>query len=99
MRMDRLTSKFQLALGDAQSLAVGKDHQFIEPLHILSAMFNQEGGSVRPLLARVGVAERAMTDKLRKALDEFPQVQGQPGEVHLSQQSAPCRRKWCSTSV
>ena len=88
MRMDRLTSKFQLALGDAQSLAVGKDHQFIEPLHILSAMFNQEGGSVRPLLARVGVAERAMTDKLRKALDEFPQVQGQPGEVHLSQQSA-----------
>lgn len=88
MRMDRLTSKFQLALGDAQSLAVGKDQQFIEPLHILSAMFNQEGGSVRPLLARVGVAERVMSDKLRRALDEVPQVQGQPGEVHLSQQSA-----------
>ena len=46
MRMDKLTSKFQLALADAQSLAVGKDHQFIEPVHLLSAMIKQEGGSV-----------------------------------------------------
>ncbi len=87
MRMDKLTSKFQLALADAQSIAVGKDHQFIEPLHVLVAMFQQDGGSVRPLLARTGVAEKALTDRLTAALDELPQVKGQAGEVHLSQQT------------
>ncbi len=87
MRMDKLTSKFQLALADAQSLAVGRDHQFIEPVHVLAAMFQQDGGSVRPLLARVGVAEKALSDKLNEALTELPQVQGQAGEVHLSQQT------------
>lgn len=88
MRMDKLTSKFQLALADAQSLAVGKDHQFIEPVHVLSAMLGQDGGSVRPLLARVGVQEKTLTDLLGKALLELPQVQGQDGEVHMSQQTA-----------
>jgi len=88
MRMDKLTSKFQLALADAQSLAVGKDHQFIEPVHVLSAMFSQDGGSVRPLLARVGVQDKALSDLLTKALSELPQVHGQAGEVHLSQQTA-----------
>jgi len=88
MRMDKLTSKFQLALADAQSLAVGKDHQFIEPVHVLSAMFQQDGGSVRPLLARVGVQDKALSDLLSAALAELPQVQGQAGEVHLSQQTA-----------
>ncbi|WP_189400326.1 ATP-dependent chaperone ClpB [Arenicella chitinivorans] len=86
--MDKLTSKFQLALADAQSLAVGKDHQFIEPVHVLAAMFQQDGGSVRPLLARVGVQDRALSDLLNKALADLPQVQGQAGEVHLSQQTA-----------
>ena len=88
MRMDKLTSKFQLALADAQSMAVGKDHQFIEPVHVLAAMFQQEGGSVRPLLARVGVQDKALNDLLNKALTVMPQVQGQDGEVHLSQQTA-----------
>ena len=88
MRMDKLTSKFQLALADAQSLAVGKDHQFIEPVHVLAAMFQQDGGSVRPLLARVGVNDKALSDLLNKALSEQPQVQGQAGEVHLSQQTS-----------
>jgi ATP-dependent Clp protease ATP-binding subunit ClpB len=88
MRMDKLTSKFQLALADAQSLAVGKDHQFIEPVHVLSAMFQQDGGSIRPLLARVGVHEKALSDLLNKALAEQPQVQGQAGEVHMSQQTS-----------
>ncbi len=88
MRMDKLTSKFQLALADAQSLAVGKDNQFIEPVHVLAAMFQQDGGSVRPLLARVGVQDKALSDLLNKALTELPQVQGQAGEVHLSQQTA-----------
>ena len=88
MRMDKLTSKFQLALSDAQSMAVGKDHQFIEPVHVLAAMFQQDGGSVRPLLARVGVNDKALSDLLNKSLSEQPQVQGQAGEVHLSQQTA-----------
>ena len=52
MRLDRLTNKFQLALADAQSLALGHDNQFIEPLHLMSALLNQEGGSVSPLLTR-----------------------------------------------
>jgi len=86
--MDKLTSKFQLALADAQSLAVGKDHQFIEPVHVLAAMFQQDGGSVRPLLARVGVQDKALSDLLSKALADMPQVQGQAGEVHLSQQTS-----------
>jgi len=88
MRMDKLTSKFQLALADAQSMAVGKDHQFIEPVHVLAAMFQQDGGSVRPLLARVGVQDKALNDLLNKALAQMPQVQGQAGEVHLSQQTS-----------
>ncbi len=88
MRMEKLTSKFQLALADAQSLAVGKDHQFIEPVHLLAAMFQQEGGSVRPLLARVGVQDKALSDLLNSALSAMPQVQGQAGEVHLSQQTS-----------
>ncbi|WP_113954978.1 ATP-dependent chaperone ClpB [Arenicella xantha] len=86
--MDKLTSKFQLALADAQSMAVGKDHQFIEPIHVLAAMFQQDGGSVRPLLARVGVQDRALSDLINKGLSELPQVQGQDGDVHLSQQTA-----------
>ena len=55
MRLDRLTNKFQLALADAQSLALGHDNQFIEPLHLMSALLKQEGGSVSPLLTSAGV--------------------------------------------
>jgi len=84
MRMDKLTSKFQLALADAQSLAVGKDHQFIEPAHLLLAMLEQEGGSVYPLLARVGVQIKSLNEKLQGALASMAEVQGQAGEVHLS---------------
>jgi len=62
MRMDKLTSKFQLALADAQSLALGRDHQFIEPVHLMVALLDQEGGSVRPLLGqtRYNYAQRAI---------------------------------------
>jgi ATP-dependent Clp protease ATP-binding subunit ClpB len=59
--MDKLTTKFQLALADAQSLAVGRDHQFIEPLHLMAALLDQDGGTARPLLAQAGVN----TDQLR----------------------------------
>ena len=54
MRMDKLTTKFQMALADAQSLAVGRDHQFIEPAHLMVALLDQDGGSVRSLLTRAG---------------------------------------------
>ncbi len=54
MRMDKLTSKFQMALADAQSLAVGQDHQFIEPVHLMVALLDQQGGSVRHLLTKAG---------------------------------------------
>ncbi len=55
MRTDKLTTKFQLALADAQSIAVGRDHQYIEPVHLMTALLDQEGGTARPLLARAGV--------------------------------------------
>ena len=54
MRMDKLTSKFQMAIADAQSLAVGRDNQYIEPVHLMAALMDQEGGSVRPILAQSG---------------------------------------------
>ena len=84
MRMDKLTSKFQLALADAQSLAVGRDHPFIEPAHLMLALIDQDGGSVRPLLARAGVQINQLRADLQRALDNLPQVEGTAGEVHVS---------------
>jgi len=84
MRMDKLTSKFQLALADAQSLALGRDHQFIEPAHLLLALLDQDGGSARPLFARAGVQINQLRSELQRALDALPQVEGTPGEVHVS---------------
>ena len=84
MRMDKLTSKFQLALADAQSLAVGKDHQFIEPAHLLVALLDQQGGSVRHLLAKAGANVNLLRSRLGEQLDQLPQVQGTGGELHLS---------------
>ncbi len=88
MRMDKLTSKFQLALSDAQSMALGNDNQFIEPIHVLSAMLQQQGSSAMPLLSRAGVQAKALNDALQRSLQELPKVHGQAGEVHLSQQTA-----------
>ena len=68
MRLDRLTNKFQQALADAQSLALGRENQFIEPIHLLSALFNQEGGSVRPLLTTIGVNAGQLQQKIEDAL-------------------------------
>jgi len=84
MRMDKLTTKFQLALQEAQSLAVGRDHQMIEPLHLLVALLDQEGGTVRPLLSKLGVNVNQLRSHLGEALDRLPQVEGTPGEVHIS---------------
>jgi ATP-dependent Clp protease ATP-binding subunit ClpB len=82
--MDKMTSKFQLALADAQSLAVGRDHQFIEPAHLMMALLDQEGGSVRHLLAQGDVNVNLLRSRLGELLDQLPQVQGTPGEVHVS---------------
>jgi ATP-dependent Clp protease ATP-binding subunit ClpB len=84
MRMDKLTSKFQQALADAQSLAIGRDHQYIEPLHVMSALLDQQGGSVRPLLDKAGVNIALLRSQLGEALDRLPKVEGNAGEVHLS---------------
>ena len=84
MRMDRLTSKFQMALADAQSLAVGRDHQFIEPAHLLTALLDQEGGTVRHLLAQSDVNVNQLRSALGESLDRLPSVQGTAGELHIS---------------
>jgi ATP-dependent Clp protease ATP-binding subunit ClpB len=82
--MDKLTSKFQIALSDAQSLAVGRDHQFIEPVHVMAALLDQEGGTVRPLLAQADVNVNLLRSQLHEALDRMPQVQGVGGDVQIS---------------
>ena len=84
MRMDKMTSKFQLALADAQSLAVGRDHQFIEPVHLMIALLDQEGGSVRHLLAQADVNVNLLRSQLGELLEKLPQVQGAAGDVHVS---------------
>ena len=85
MRLDRLTNKFQLALADAQSLALGHDNQFIEPLHLMSALLNQEGGSVRPLLTSAGINAGQLRTAIDQALSRLPQVEGTGGDVQPSQ--------------
>jgi ATP-dependent Clp protease ATP-binding subunit ClpB len=84
MRQEKLTSKFQLALGDAQSLAVGRGHQFIEPVHLMAALLDQQGGTVRHLLTRAGGNVNLLRSRLGEALDQLAQVEGTAGEVHLS---------------
>ena len=86
MRLDRLTNKFQLALADAQSLALGHDNQFIEPLHLMSALLNQEGGSVRPLLTSAGINAGQLRTAIDQALSRLPQVEGTGGDVQPSQE-------------
>ena len=83
MRMDKLTSRFQQALADAQSLAVGRDHNFIEPAHLLVALLDQQGGGTRPLLAQAGVNVPVLRERLGEVLDRLPKVSGQAGNVSV----------------
>jgi ATP-dependent Clp protease ATP-binding subunit ClpB len=84
MRQDKLTSIFQQALADAQSLAVGRDHQFMEPAHVLLALLDSQAGSVRPLLIKAGVDVNKLRSDLQAVLDRLPRVEGTPGEIHIS---------------
>ena len=84
MRMDKLTSKFQLALADAQSLATGLDHQLIEPVHMMVALLDQQGGAARHLLTKAGVRVNPLRSQLGERLDSLPRVSGAEGEISLS---------------
>ena len=84
MRMDKLTTKFQLALQEAQSLAVGHDNQMIEPEHLLTALLDQEGGTIRSLLGKAGVKANPLRSGLGEMLDKLPKVEGNAGDLHIS---------------
>ncbi|MGZ8952582.1 MAG: ATP-dependent chaperone ClpB, partial [Methylobacter sp.] len=82
--MDKLTSMFQTALADAQSMALGKDHQFIEPIHLMMALLDQQGGSIRPLLAQMGINTQLLRTELVRELDRLATVSGSGGDVQIS---------------
>ncbi len=84
MRMDKLTSMFQTALADAQSMALGKDHQFIEPIHLMMALLDQQGGSIRPLLAQMGINTQLLRTELVRELERLATVSGSGGDVQIS---------------
>src|SRR5476649_2559056 len=86
MRMDKLTTMFQQALADAQSLAVGNDNSYIEPVHVLSALIAQEDGGTASLFARAGVNVARLRDTLKGAIGRLPKVEGQGGEVQISRE-------------
>lgn len=84
MRLDRFTSKFQVAISDAQSLALGRDHQYIEPVHLMVSLLNQDGSAIRPLLTMLNVDVVQLRSKLSEMLDRVPKVSGIGGDVQLS---------------
>ncbi len=84
MRLDRFTSKFQSAISDAQSLVLGRDHQYIEPAHLMVALLNQDGSTVRPLLTLLNIDITQLRSRLAELLDRMPKVTGIGGEVQLS---------------
>jgi ATP-dependent Clp protease ATP-binding subunit ClpB len=87
-RLDKLTTRFQQALADAQSLAVGQDHQFIEPVHVLQALLDADDGGTKGLLARAGVNVPRIVQGLKDALARVPQVQGTSGQVQVGRDLA-----------
>ena len=84
MHLDRFTSKFQMALAEAQSLALGRDHQYIEPVHLMTALLNQQGGSVRPLFDEANLNVNSLRSALSEAVDKLPRVEGTGGDVQLN---------------
>ncbi len=88
MRVDRLTSQLQVALSDAQSIALGQDHTAIEPVHLMLALIDQQGGAIRPLLMQVGFDVNKLKAGLQQQLDELPKLQNPTGDMSLSQDLA-----------
>ncbi|AOI70569.1 ATP-dependent chaperone ClpB [Burkholderia ubonensis] len=86
MRIDKLTTKFQEALADAQSLAAGRDNQYIEPVHVLAALIAQQDGSARSLMSRAGVHVQALQGALNEAISRLPQVTGTGGDIQLGRE-------------
>ena len=84
MRPDKLTTKLQMALADAQSLAIGQDHQYIEPVHLAKALLEQEGGTLKSLLANAGVNISKLSTDIDQSLNSLPSVSGTAGDVHIS---------------
>jgi len=84
MRLDRLTSKFQIAISDAQSIALGRDHQFIEPIHLFSALLNQDGGSTRSLLIECHADISTIRSRIAQSLDRLAKVDGINVDIQLS---------------
>ena len=84
MRMDKLTSKFQMALADAQSMALGRDNGCIEPEHLIKALLDQDSGTCRPLLTKAGVNLSQLRSLIDQALDRLPKVTGGAGDIHIS---------------
>ena len=85
MRIDKLTNQLQSALADAQSIAVGNDHSAIEPIHLLLALLNQQGGSIRPILNRAGFDVAGLQSELNNQLDKLAKISSPTGEANLSQ--------------
>ena len=86
MNIEKFTTKFQQALSEAQSLALGKDNQFIEPVHLLTALLNQQDGSIAPILTASGVNVALLRNELNAELNKLPQVSGNGGDVQISRQ-------------
>jgi len=84
MRMDKLTSRFQTALADAQSLALGRDNGFIEPLHVMKVLLDQDSGGIVPILTKANANLSALRSQVDAAIQRLPQVEGTGGDVHIS---------------
>ncbi|MDP2878989.1 MAG: Clp protease N-terminal domain-containing protein, partial [Sulfuricella sp.] len=84
MRFDKLTTKFQQAISDAQSIAVGQDNQFIEPQHLMLALLDQEDGGTASILQRAGANVGGLKPALQKSIERLPRVEGHGGEVSVS---------------
>ena len=91
MRFDKLTTPFQSAIQDAQSLALGNDNPYIEPVHLLAALINQEGGSARPILQKAGTRLPTLVPALQAAMNRCPKVEG-TGSRHRTRSCVSCRR-------
>src|SRR2546427_2834383 len=86
MRFDKFTTKLQEALAEAQSAALGRDHQYIEPQHLLAALLEQEDGGIAGLVSKAGGNTALLRKNLIQPIEKLPKVEGTPGEVHLSRE-------------